>query len=134
MSLLMTRLPVAPPAIVEPTPTETEAEPEVKEPPTISDTGQFVEIPIYLRYKRKRLADATLLFNASNSRKWSIRLEGEILSADAAALKIIHSINPGVKAVSASWLWKLTDLDGNERHIGELRKNDELRRRVLGMD
>ena len=120
-----------PTVIAEPAPIE----PEVKETPAISDTGQFVEIPIYLRYKRKRHHDATLLFNGSNSRKWRIRLEEEILSVTDAALKAVHSINPGVKAVSASWLWKLTDPDGNkERHIGDLRKDEGLRRRLLGTD
>ena len=121
-----------PPAIAEPAPTETKDEPEIKEPPAISDTGQFVEIPIYLRYKRKRYHDATLLLDVSNPKKSRIRFEGEVLSVTDAALKAVQSINPGVKAVSASWLWKLTDPDGNERHIGELRKNDELRRRLLG--
>ena len=123
-----------PPAVAEPTPVETEVEPIVGETPAISDTGQFVEIPIYLRYKRKRYHDATLLLDASNPKKWSIRLDEETLSVTDAALKVVHSINPDVKAVSASWLWKLTDPDGNERHIGELRKDEGLRRRMLGMD
>ena len=122
-----------PPAVAEPTPVETESEP-VGETPAISDTGQFVEIPIYLRYKRKRYHDATLLLDASNPKKWSIRLDEETLSVTNAALKVVHSINPDVKAVSASWLWKLTDPDGNERHIGELRGDEGLRRRLLGMD
>ena len=124
-----------PSTVAEPAPVETEVESIVREAPAISDTGQFVEIPIYLRYKRKRYHDATLLLDASNPKKSRIRFEGEVLSVSASALKVVQQyINPKVTSASGWWLWKLTDPDGNERHIGELRDDEGLRRRLLGMD
>jgi len=117
----------------EPDPVETEAEiTTVEETLTTPGIEQFVEVPIYLRYKGERLDDATLLFNVSDPKKSKIRFEGEVLSITAAARKIVTSINPKVSGVSGWWLWKLTDPEENrERHIGDLRDDEALRRRLL---
>ena len=119
---------------VESTPVETEVEPDTTETPPPASQDK-VEIPIYLRYKRKRYHDATLFFDVSlRKSKSRIRFEGEVLGVTNAARKAVQSINPKITNANGWWLWKLTDPDGNERHIGELHGDEGLRRRMLGMD
>ena len=120
---------------VEPAPVETE--PKITTP-AVPTEGQQAGIPVYAVYKGERIANAILQFDVSNSRRRSkVIFEGEELGANKALLKALRKVNPARKSPSGmGWtFWKLRDPDGNkERPISDLRDDEGLRRRMLGMD
>jgi len=92
--------------------------------------GDSVEIPVFAEYKGHPF-EATLSYVESNWKASRIRFKGEVLNPSAAGKKAMRSVNPSISGPNGWDFWKLTDPDGNERCIGELRENDELRRRLL---
>ena len=93
------------------------------------------KIPVFACYKRQRY-EATLFFNLHAWRRSKVRFGGIIMmSPSAAGKKAMRSVNPSISGPNGWDFWKLRDPYGNkERPIGDLRKDEGLRRRMLGMD
>ncbi|MCY3782093.1 MAG: hypothetical protein OXG78_17395, partial [Chloroflexi bacterium] len=122
--------------VVEEALPEPPQEPRTKEPaPTLpsSVTVGTPSLEVYFRYKGKRHADAKLILNPKQVNKSKIRLDDQELSVNAAAKKLIQSINPTISGFHAWWLWKVVDPEtATERPLRDLLNDEELLSRVLG--
>lgn len=103
--------------------------------PPIAAPVAPLAIPVFAEYGGHRF-EATLSYVESNWRASRIRFEGVLMTPSRAGKKLILSIRSDVTGENNGWdFWKLRDPYGNrERPIGDLRKDEGLRRRLLGMD
>ena len=123
------------PATTAPSPVAEEKRPiKSSQPAKISAAGGGHGIPVAAVWRKRRF-EAELHYDRSSWRKSRITFAGISAAPSKAALQAIRSITPGFKAVNGWDFWKLRDpINGKERHIGDLREDDALLRRVLGRD
>ena len=90
------------------------------------------QIPVYAVW-RGHSFEAMLVFDESNHRGSRITYMGLTATPSKTALKAIRSVVPDFKAINGWDFWKLRDPNGNrERRISDLRRDDELVRRLQG--
>ncbi len=129
-----------PSAVIQSEASPAEIEPQIaveESPQPVSEDG--VEIPVFAEYEGHRF-EATLLLTSKhkdilgNSAK-IIRYGGQMLTPLAAAWKTRISVNPDAAYASGMRYWRFINPESNEEcPIVDLRDDDELRRRMLGMD
>ena len=102
-----------------------EQNPPPPEPP------DYIEISVFGMYKGNRF-EAKLLFSAIEWKKSAIRFGGNTFKISPSTLHVIRTVNPTLTNQQNGWsFWKLRDPDGNhERSIGDLRRDDDLVRRL----
>ena len=125
-----------PPTAIEPgMPRQKPAKPKKRfRKPARLISGNTIEIPVFAIYTGHRF-EATLFFVESNWKESRIRFEGEELSPSRAGKKAMRFVKPGISGPNGWTFWKLHNPDGNkERDISDLRDDEALRRRLLGMD
>ena len=122
----------------ESSPAETEAQITVEESPQpVSEDG--VEIPVFAEYEGHRF-EATLLLTSKHKDTLGntakiIRYGGQMLTPLAAAWKTRISVNPDAAYASGMRYWRFINPESNEEcPIVDLRDDEGLRRRLLGMD
>lgn len=123
----------------ESSPAETEAQIAVEASPIQPVSEDGVEIPVFAEYEGHRF-EATLLLTSKhkdvlgNSAK-IIRYGGQMLTPLAAAWKTRISVNPDAAYASGMRYWRFINPESNEEcPIVDLRDDEGLRRRMLGMD
>ena len=123
----------------ESSPAETEAQIAVEASPIRPVSEDGVEIPVFAEYEGHRF-EATLLLTSKhkdvlgNSAK-IIRYGGQMLTPLAAAWKTRISVNPDAAYASGMHYWRFINPESNEEcPIVDLRDDEGLRRRMLGMD
>ena len=122
-------------------PTMNESETVIQDSPTTANptirliSGNSVEIPIFAYYMRQQF-EAVFILTANLTSRHNIRFEGEMLTPSAAGKKAKRSINSAVSGGTDGWrFWKFQHPDTQQIHIIEdLRDDEGLRRRMLGMD
>ncbi len=113
-------------------PAETEAPITVEESPIQSISEDGVEIPVLAEYKGHRFEATLIKFDHKRPQTSRILYSNNVYSTSRAAKVAINTVNPKIMAWSGWMFWKLRDPDtGKEREIGDLRKDEGLRRRVL---
>ena len=112
-------------------PAETETQITVEESP-IQPILEDGEIPVFAEYRGHQF-EAMLSYVESNWRASRISFEGVLMTPSRAGKKLILSIRPDFTGANNGWnFWKLRDPYRNrERPIGDLRKDEGLRRRLL---
>ena len=112
-------------------PAETEAPITVEESP-IQPILEDGEIPVFAKYKGQRFEATLIKFDHKYPKTSRILYNNNVYSISRAAIVAINSVNPKIRASNGWDFWRLRDPYGNkERPIGDLRKDEGLRRRLL---
>lgn len=108
------------------------SDPAIDEYTTGPQTDSVVEVPVFATYRGTQLS-STLLIVRDKVAHSKIRFNGSDYWVSKGALVAINTVNPELKNQPNGWnFWELRDPTGNqERHIGELRTDKGLLRRVL---
>ena len=113
-------------------PAETEPQITVEESPIQSISEDGMEIPVFAKYKGHQFEATLIRFDHKRPQTSRILYSNNVYSTSRAAKVAINTVNPKIMAWSGWMFWKLRDPDtGKEREIGDLRKDEGLRRRLL---